>query len=223
VVVVALDERIAYSAVAKHYAEYGFSDRETAQVARDHLSKVFNVFISLPGAQRSTIEHYVRAKLFDMPAEPELPPDQPPGVPQERRAAPAESSSKVEVQAFAELVAEFELTNPRELWRLRQTWSLLKGFAMELHATDDEVRLWMRHMFFREVFLRGTASQRSSARPLVEKLASGQKLESSDTLWTESLTRSANELVDGFAKRDPAVMAVLLPAAPAEIKAAATG
>ncbi|WP_167772844.1 KAP family P-loop NTPase fold protein [Ramlibacter humi] len=222
VVLVALDERIAYSAVAKHYAEYGFSDRETAQVARDYMSKVFNVFVSLPGAQKKVIENYVRTRLFDVPADfpgtttTALPPT--PETPAARRQR-VRSSSALEAQTFSELVSAFEMSNPRELWRLRQTWSLLKGFALPEQASDEVVRAWMQHMFFRETFLRGTAEQRRNGKPILEKLISGTA-DSSERLWTPALTRTARDIGAGFDVRDAAVMSVLLPAAPADIKAA---
>lgn len=219
VVLVALDERIAYSAVAKHYAEYGFSDRETAQVARDYMSKVFNVFVSLPAAPKAAIEKYVRTRLFDAPARGTVPGGAsehaitPPSV--VRR--PTETSSKLEAETFSALVNSYEMTNPRELWRLRQTWSLLKGFALPEHASDEEVRTWMRHMFFREMYLRGTAEQRKAGKPVLEKLATVEVTDS-DVLWNEVLTTAARVLAQGFSTRDGAVMAVLLPAAPAEMK-----
>lgn len=222
VVLVALDERIAYSAVAKHYAEYGFSDREAAQVARDYMSKVFNVFVSLPGVQKADIDKYVRTRLFDVPGGSTGPGEVPPPPPPPPPPSPpsAETSSKLEAQTFSELVNTFDISNPRELWRLRQTWSLLKGFALPKHATDGEVRTWMRHMFFREMYLRGPAEKRREGKVVLDKLANGTA-DSADVLWNPVLTSTARELGPGFAARDARVMAVLLPAAPAEIKAAA--
>jgi len=220
VVLVALDERIAYSAVAKHYAEYGFSDRETAQVARDYMSKVFNVFVSLPGAQKTAIEKYVRTRLFDVQGVPTTPSPAtaPASAPSPATRRPTQTSSKLEAETFSALVSAFEMSNPRELWRLRQTWSLLKGFALPEHATDSEVSTWMRHMFFREMYLRGTGEQRRSGKPILEKLVSAT-FDSSEALWSPVLTSTAKEVAAGFATRDAAVMSVLLPAAPAELKA----
>lgn len=223
VVLVALDERIAYSAVAKHYAEYGFSDRETAQVARDYMSKVFNVFVSLPGPQEESINNYVLTRLFGQAAQKasdngEQTRTGATTTTPTRRREPTETSSKLEAQTFAALAGQFGLNNPRELWRLRQTWSLLKGFALPEHATDQEVRAWMKHMFFREVFLRGTAEQRKSGKPFLEQLAATSP-SATERLWTDVLTSTARELAPGFIARDAAVMSVLLPAAPAELKA----
>lgn len=209
VVVVALDQRIAYSAVSQHY---GGTGKDPALVAHEYLAKVFNVFVALPPASLKSIERYVRTRLFEAPQA-----TMEEAVTATAAQVPATSpqnTSALEVDTFAKLAREYRLSNPRELWRLRQSWTLLKSLALGAHATDAEVRTWLRHLFFREVFLRGGAAQRKAGERLLASLA--RSAGASGNLWSAPLTLAARELANGFFARDEAVMAVLLPAAPTD-------
>ncbi|OYU41848.1 MAG: hypothetical protein CFE44_27405, partial [Burkholderiales bacterium PBB4] len=221
---VALDERIAYSAVAKHYADYG---RDPALVSRDYLAKVFNVFVTLPNASKPSITNYVRSHLFTPIATSTGDGASPDGQgaapgasgppPTSRPAQDLQTSSALEVETFAELVDKWGLSNPRELWRLRQTWSLLKGVALGESASDTQVRIWMQHMFFREMFLQSNAEQRGKVEGFVRSLPDSNLPFSSDDVRVQLLAQGAGELSEGFQERDTRVMAVLLPAAPLDL------
>jgi hypothetical protein len=205
VVLVALDHRIAYAAVTKHYSEYATADRELTQLARDYLAKVFNLSVTLAAADASSIRNYIKHRLFDIPE----------GTRFGRPTAVASSqslgkSTPVEAEAFCEFATSLHLTNPRELWRLRQAWSLLKGIALSARATDADVRRWMRHLFVREAVFQGTNEQRRTAEEFFSIKGSGSR----PTLWSPQLTQAAHEVVEEFGERDSLVCAVLLPAAP---------
>ncbi|MDB5897039.1 MAG: hypothetical protein JWP41_641, partial [Ramlibacter sp.] len=122
-------------------------------------------------------------------------------------------STPVEAEAFADLAITLKLTNPRELWRLRQAWAVLKGIALSGRATDAEVRDWLRHLFVREAVLQGTAQQRKLAEHFFE---SGNEPDRA-ALWSAELTQAAAAILPGFSGRDEFVRAVLLPAAPFEL------
>jgi len=225
VVLVALDERIAYTAVAKHYADYG---RDPALVARDYLAKVFNLFVTLPMASPESISSYVRSHLFTRTpqrVEESGLEQQPRSVDEGESPTPArpsadlESTSTLEVETFAGLVQAWGLANPRELWRLRQTWALLKGVALQEHVSEADVRIWMRHMFFREMFLQGNEKQRKAVEDILNRKVGADAEESMKDARVQLLARTAAEIAFGFNERDPKVMAVLLPAAPYDLKA----
>ncbi len=217
VVMVALDHRIAYAAVAKHYFEYGFTDREVGQVARDYLAKVFNLSVVLPPADADTMSRYIRLKLFDQADDDNVHVSQTGeyGVGTAAGGENVSSSSPFEAKTFVELANRFAMNNPRELWRLRQTWSLLKGIALSAEATDREIRQLMTHLFVREVVSQGTAEQRITAEQAFGKLAEPSV---SVSLWTQTLTDAVQDVWQDFAQRDAIVRAVLLPAAPTELQ-----
>jgi hypothetical protein len=208
VVLVALDHRIAYAAVTRHYSEYGTADRELGQLARDYLAKVFNLSVSLNAADSPSIRNYVEHHLFDLPEG-----GVKPGRPAVHLGESLGKSTPVEAEAFADLAITLKLTNPRELWRLRQAWAVLKGIALSGRATDAEVRDWLRHLFVREAVLQGTAQQRKLAEHFFE---SGNEPDRA-ALWSAELTQAAAAILPGFSGRDEFVRAVLLPAAPFEL------
>lgn len=209
VVLVALDHRIAYIAVAKHYAEYGTTDREISQLARDYLAKVFNLSVTLAPANESSIELYIKHRLFDLP-------EVAPAFGRHQATDSGRnlgSSTAAEAEAFNEFALAMQFTNPRELWRLRQAWALLKGIALPTRASDSAVREWMRHMFLREAIAQGTNEQRRQA----EQFLSANSDEARTGLWAGPVPSIALSVLEEFDKRDPLVRAVLLPAAPAEL------
>ncbi len=74
---VAIDERMAFAAVEKHYDQFGHAGRPPAQVAREYLAKVLQASIALPEVGEAEIDGYVEQVLFpgverfvaEMPAE----------------------------------------------------------------------------------------------------------------------------------------------------------
>lgn len=233
VVLVALDHRIAYAAVAKHYADFGFNDREVGQVARDYLSKVFNLSVVLPAPDGDSIRQFIMSRLFELdastsPAE---------GNGDETALAPMASqetaeedlgtSSSIEAATFVSLASSFGFSNPRELWRLKQTWSLLKGLALNVKERDEDIIKLMTHLFLREAICQASAQQRALAEKAFSaagKLSSGIGSAPQEAvlleLWTPALMDAWPVIASGFAQRDITVCAVLLPAAPVALIAA---
>jgi Cdc6-like AAA superfamily ATPase len=234
-VIVALDDRIAYAAVAKFFSDFGIVDREPSQLSRDYMGKVFNVSVRIQAAAEGAVENYIRAHIFeqsgsgtpDADAQQGAPTDEP-GRQSGATANPGEALPH-EVEAFVEFAREFNMTNPRELWRLRQTWSLLKGMALPSPCAQSELRLWMRHMFFREVLLQGMNEQRKRSDEYLQKRMSS--LGQADGESTQSVLPApecianlmprfeqvTTALEAGFGDRDSKILAVLLPAAPPEL------
>lgn len=64
VTLVAIDERMAFAAVEKHYLQFGHAGRSPAQVARDYLAKVLQVSVTLPEVDSSGISNYVDNMIF---------------------------------------------------------------------------------------------------------------------------------------------------------------
>jgi hypothetical protein len=208
VVLVALDHRIAYTAVAQHYSEYGTSDRELSQLARDYLSKVFNLSVTLNEADASSIKNYIKHRLFELPESGEKF-----GRPSVSSGGSVGKSTTVEAEAFMDFAIQLNLMNPRELWRLRQAWSLLKGVALSGQASDADVRAWLRHLFVRETVFQATAEQRRLAEQFFENRNEAAR----SSLWSPSVTRLAEEVLAGFEERDAWVRSVLLPPAPSDL------
>lgn len=64
VTLVAIDDRMAFAAVEKHYIQFGHMERSPAQVARDYLAKVLQVSVTLPEVGLVGISSYVDRKIF---------------------------------------------------------------------------------------------------------------------------------------------------------------
>lgn len=64
VTLVAIDERMAFAAVEKHYHQFGHAGRHPALVARDYLAKVLQVSVTLPEVSPGNIGSYVDKKIF---------------------------------------------------------------------------------------------------------------------------------------------------------------
>ncbi len=86
---VAIDERMAFAAVEKHYDQFGHAGRPPAQVAREYLAKVLQVSLVLPPVDRDGVRQYVDAQLFQGVAWLE---DEKPVVPVSDHFAPAGES-----------------------------------------------------------------------------------------------------------------------------------
>lgn len=61
---IAIDERMAFAAVEKHYDQFGHAGRPPAQVAREYLAKVLQVSLALPAVDRDGVRQYVDEQLF---------------------------------------------------------------------------------------------------------------------------------------------------------------
>jgi hypothetical protein len=211
-VIVALDHRIAYSAVIKSFAEFATADREPSQVARDYLAKIFNGAVSIQDATGATIENFIRSHIYQhsetATSTPSAAGAKKPGT------DTAEVSLPLEMHLFTQQAHDFSVTNPRDLWRLHQAWSLLKGIALPAHADQSVVRTWMRHMFFRERLLQGTNEQRRLTADFLRTRPA--QVPVALTTLVHNIGAVAQELREDFEDRDAKVQCVLLPAAPDE-------
>lgn len=61
VTLVAIDERIAYSAIREHYSKLVSEERPDYLIARDHLAKVLQVSVAIPEMDQSGVENYVNS------------------------------------------------------------------------------------------------------------------------------------------------------------------
>jgi hypothetical protein len=229
VTLVAIDDRIAFAAVASHYTNFTATGREPAQVARDYMAKVFQVAITLPPVNSKSTGLFIRSELFraelarpdtktvgDPPAEPTVT-IEPPKVDPESQKKVLLSALPDEVTLFELLSEETGISNPRELWRLKQAWFLLKGMVLKDGDGIAEMDPWLRSLFVREWTLRATAEVRKRFDDELEALQEGGSPSPLDAKITKILgLETANAL-----ERRAFVDAVLLPAAPAAVSATA--
>ena len=64
ITLVAIDERMAFAAVEKHYDQFGHAGRLPANVAREYLGKVLQASITLPIVDDEYVKSYVEDVLF---------------------------------------------------------------------------------------------------------------------------------------------------------------
>ena len=180
VTLVAIDERIAFSAVEQYYDKLGHAGRESALVARDYLAKVFQVVINLPQPNEIHVRNYIATKLFtdntyntspektniiftnlsatnkstkigSIPSDSEVNDDI---IDKISNQTPINMASNYTVngekELFTKLSIGFSFSNPRLLWRLMQSWKLLKCivFSDTYHLSTAEP--WLRLLFWRE-------------------------------------------------------------------------
>lgn len=178
VVLVAIDDRVAFRAVAEHYKKLSDRDRPRAAIARDYLGKIIQLPINLPKPAARDLNGYIANKLFTQ-LEPEQtdPPEkiQAPSVgnslPPEANSPPiaggggAKSQSIAEMQTlmmdrreeleqFQRLASDLEFSNPRQLVRLKNAYRVLKG--INLSAPKDspfEHHALMLGLFWAEYLL----------------------------------------------------------------------
>ncbi|WP_332815969.1 KAP family P-loop NTPase fold protein [Ramlibacter sp.] len=217
-VIVALDHRIAYAAIGKFFSEFGIADREASQVSRDYLGKVFNASVVLEDPSSDAVERYIRVHIFEQPSASAA--QSPTEVPRETDITPRDAAAH-EVEAFVEYAKEFGFTNPRELWRLRQTWSLLKGIGLPSPTPEPLMRQWIRHMFFRERLLQGRNQERKLADRYLDTFAGD--VPGPLAVMIKNFQQVARDLQIGFKERDSKILTVLLPAAPPEVGKPAAG
>lgn len=207
VTLVALDERIAFSAVEKHFDQFDGSGRETTQIARDYLGKVFQVAISLPPVSPEASEHFIRSKLFE---------DHRPAMAPLQAVAPVAPSPVAdsidvldeEITLFATLARRTGIANPRQLSRLKQAWLLLRGIVLHDGDGIDAMRPWLSTLFCREWLLQQTAQQRATHEAAIR---AGQRL-APDATAPNSLYALLDGEQGGWQQRWPSADSVLLPA-----------
>lgn len=176
IALVAVDERIAFAAVEKHYEYYGQPTRPSALVAREYLAKVFQASIRLGDASDQDVQTYVTDVLFGaadldggqitLPnesarkgVETRLPIEETElaakDVPQENRSLPGEG------ELFGKLALAYNFRNPRLMWRLHLAWRLLKVLHFGKSSYDfDQAEPVLRLLFWREYRLQQPAEMR---------------------------------------------------------------
>ena len=63
-VIIAIDDRVAFQAVAKHYEKLGDKVRPGSAIARDYLGKIIQLPINLPQPGTSDLQGFIRHSLF---------------------------------------------------------------------------------------------------------------------------------------------------------------
>lgn len=158
VTLVAIDERIAYAAVEKHFKEFGSGARETGQVSRDYLSKIFQVCVNLPPISNQNAEEYIRHIFSGGQSNQSLQESTPERNTQSAvivTASPTQTAIlEAEVEVFVSLSKMSGLENPREIWRMKQAWSLLKGMALPDDFDRKQFEPLMTTLFVSEWLLR---------------------------------------------------------------------
>jgi hypothetical protein len=207
VTVVAIDERIAFAAVAKHYDQFGYAGRTPELVARDFLAKVFQVSMILPPITSDIAKDYIHKKLFASTqidtggnyggqTTPEGPP-----APDLLDALPEE------VELFSEMAHLTGISNPRELWRMKQAWSMLRGLALDDGAGYAKIEPLLRALFVREWWQQASPLQRQQMANRREP-----SLPHTSDLTSEQLRLM--ELDKELSSLYPQIDMVLLPCAP---------
>ncbi|MEC5384808.1 P-loop NTPase fold protein [Uliginosibacterium sp. H3] len=239
ITLVAIDERMAFAAVEKHYDQFAQTGREPALVARDFLAKVFQVVVTLPAVSHAQIKKFVLTEIFKDSAEIAKPGDHEGAEkakdilsptanthgPTNSGAHPSETlgvspqSAFIEKKYLAQFAEEPEMfadyangcgfANPRLLWRMKQAWILLKHLALKEGATLEEVRGWMGILFVCEWLLQQTLDEREQ-----HHLKLIQHDVSGFTAGIPEHIKSAisDDVLDTYADRQLLVCAVLLPA-----------
>jgi hypothetical protein len=226
VTMVAVDDRIAFPAVASFFEQFKKSGRETSAVARDYLAKVFNVSITLPPVSEKLATEFIEQHLFageyrkaTPAAEPAGSKDAQPPSPEPEGAVPPEASLRIseeEVTEFTKLARRIGMTNPRALWRMKQAWYLLRAMAQTVDS-DFSFEPWMRSLFVREAVL----AQPPKVRRLIENWESSLRRGQMTTVFpgtipvalTELLKESGTDVVKCWDHSD----IVLLPAGPSSL------
>lgn len=263
VTIVAIDERIAYAAVSKYFSEFGSAGRSMQSVARDYLSKVFGLSITLPNAEHVAVGKFVRESLFvgnavsggtekppEIIADPlsqdeiraevrraafdriresgktniigtmindqkreksndgkdtndsEFPPQKP-------VAPPLLANFCVgEPDLFATLALDYGFHNPRQLWRLRQSWQLCKQLNLDENYRLADVQPWLKTLFWCEWCLdRRDDKQNDATMP-------SNEIPVPDSGAGNDVPTSAIPTREEFANCKQRVKSIILPAVP---------
>jgi KAP family P-loop domain len=177
VTLLAIDERIAFAAVEKHYDHFDDrSGRPVDLLARDYLAKIFQVSVILPEVDHARISSYVDNKIFsdidqgadngldlkqeqknsllqnfiDTSYNVEVSLTDEQTAPTQIDQQPQQSSLPEERIVFKELAQIYEFSNPRMLWRLYMAWKLLKSLYLGPLYTLADVEVLMHILFWRE-------------------------------------------------------------------------
>jgi hypothetical protein len=211
VTLVALDERIAFSAVEKHFDQFAGSGRDTAQVARDYLGKVFQVAMSLPPVTQQASENFIREKLFEdhiHGAKPATAEPVPMSAETQHAGADFIDVLDDEITLFAELARKTHIANPRQLSRLKQAWFLLRGIVLRDGDEIDVMGPWMSTLFCREWLLQ----ERVETRIALEAAIRGGTRLFVDAESSDSVYALLDDEQGGWQTRWATVDSVLLPA-----------
>ena len=190
IVVIAIDCRIAFTAVGEHYKELANAKRCRADIARDYLGKILQLPLHLPEPSPDEVKAFVVDRLFPdvVPSPADAPADEvPPVEPQEEGEdfevvarivdvadLPRPPATDVDLAAemqdteeqrdrFAERAGLFGFTNPRLLVRLRNAFRLLKLLAAQRGARDPNDTIgWedILDVLFWEEFICGLAASK---------------------------------------------------------------
>jgi len=241
ITLVAIDERMAFSAVEQYYDKLGHAGREPALVARDYLAKVFQVAINLPKPNDSHIRNYVSTKLFTNIIN-VLPPDEvdpsssgleskveksantsmapnPKVQVRPNNTAPVQSATisasnytiRGEKELFIRLAIVFSFSNPRLLWRLMQSWRLLKSIVLLDTYHLETAEPWLRLLFWREWLFQQDSETRKNCHEL--------PISESSTYISPRIIDALpkNIGLDDYRQKCGNIDAVLLPATPTKI------
>jgi hypothetical protein len=218
---VAVDPRIAYSAAIKHFEQFPLLGRSPEAVAREYLAKVFQVVLTLPIAAPSTTRKLIYEELFHGAFQPSRlglddveSNDIEVGVEIEevselQGGREYKNSLPEEVEVFFALSNACNFSNPRQLWRLKQAWQLMKGISFPNGIGVGSIRPWMRALFLSEYLLQAEAIDR---REIAEWLAN-QSRPIPDFLTRLALGDVVDGLYSNYLSRAEVVKYVLLPSA----------
>lgn len=235
IAIVAIDERIAFSAIEKHSDQFGHAGYSSSRVAREYLAKVLQASISLPEVGDSDVRQFIKEVLFKeaeeistrFPVMPDIQPDElidtEPLPKTDRKPFIAEPLAihtqhdlPEEMKLFCELSIEYNFRNPRLMWRLRLSWLLFKSLYFgDVAYAFDEAESGMRLLFWREYRLQHDADGRDTLDRWLESGCSGD--------GPQELVSALGSLVDnmpgtfmGMGKKRILELtdAVLLPASP---------
>lgn len=187
VTILAIDDRIAFAAVEKHYDQFGFAGRDSGQVARDYLAKVFQASLSVPPISAAAAKNYVFRHLFGFTetSEAQANWDKNFDAMNGDRTAPLASDAsikgeaqtplpvalKLEARLFGELASKTGIVNPRDLWRMKQAWFMLKAMALDTGARMEQMRPLLEALFMREWLLRSSMQSRQRITNLLNAAA----------------------------------------------------
>lgn len=166
VTIVSIDDKIAYPAVINFFEQFSGRQLDLDLLARDFLAKVFNITISLPGISDADVTTYITKHLFASPTTvKELGRENDGQVPGENFSDAGGEVTQSEVVLFAQLALATGTVNPRKLWRMKQSWLLLRTMVDQENSDPAINAGILRSVFAREAMLslRTDAKRRACA------------------------------------------------------------
>lgn len=225
ITLVAIDPRIAYSAAIKHFEQFPQSGRSPEVIARDYLGKVFQVAITLPSAPAAATTKFIYEELFHGHFQPVRTGTKKSKISEKPlegdeeillRTIEAQSvirnykkSSPAEVEIFSALTHACQFSNPRQLWRLKQAWQLMKGISFHDGLDISSLKPWMRALFLCEYLLQ-TDHENAS---VINKWLQKQSQAAPDIIIRLALGDPVDSAFSDYLSRAEVVAHVLLPAA----------